>query len=66
MRHARFLGPLLLRAHFTRHLARRRPKLALRERLAMLPRTGLPIAAPVTVHWDEHQMPFIRAETDDA
>jgi len=35
------------------------------DRLAMLPRKGLPIAAPVRIHWDEHQIPFIEAETDD-
>jgi penicillin G amidase len=58
------LGTLLLFAHLAKHLMRRSPPLALRDRLAMLPRTGLPITAPVTIHWDEHQIPFIEAETD--
>ncbi len=31
----------------------------------MLPRIGLPITAPVTVYWDEHHIPYIKAETDD-
>lgn len=33
------------------------------QRLAMLPDT-LPAAAPVTIHWDEHQIPFIEAQSD--
>ena len=35
------------------------------DRLAALPETGLPLAQPVTVRWNEHQIPFIEAETDD-
>ena len=44
-----------------------RPKpdsIALEQRLAALPRAGLPLRRPVTVHWDDHQVPFIEAETD--
>jgi penicillin amidase len=33
-------------------------------RLAALPRR-LPLAAPVTIHWDAHQIPFIEAASDD-
>src|SRR5437868_3481248 len=33
------------------------------QRLAMLP-DALPAAAPVTIHWDEHQIPFVEAESD--
>lgn len=33
------------------------------QRLGMLP-PSLPAAAPVTIHWDEHQVPFIEAESD--
>ena len=29
----------------------------------MLPRTG-PVSAPVSIHWNEHQIPFIEAEND--
>lgn len=35
------------------------------QRLATLPRIGLPVAAPVTIHWDDHQIPFIEADSDD-
>jgi penicillin G amidase len=65
MRADRFVGAALLFGHLARHVIRRRPKLALSDRLAMLPRTGLPIAAPVMIYWDEHHIPFIKAETDD-
>jgi len=61
----RVLGTLLLLAHLVRHPVRRGGKLSVRERLAMLPRKGLPIRTPVRIHWDEHQIPFIEAETDD-
>ena len=33
-------------------------------RLADLPR-HLPLGAPVAIHWDAHQIPFIEAESDD-
>ena len=35
------------------------------QRLAMLPTKGLPLDQPVIVRWDEHQIPFIEAATDD-
>ncbi len=38
---------------------------SLGQRLAMLPTDGLPLDAPVTIRWDEHQIPFIEAATDD-
>ena len=34
------------------------------ERLRALPRSGLPLDKPVQIHWNEHQVPFIEAETD--
>jgi len=34
------------------------------QRLAMFPTTGLPLQGPVTVWWNEHQVPFIEATTD--
>lgn len=37
---------------------------ALDRRLAAFPTKGLPLAKPVTIRWDEHQIPFIEAETD--
>lgn len=44
-----------------------RPKhdsIGLRERLAALPRGGLPLRQAALVHWNDHQVPFIEAETD--
>ena len=38
---------------------------SLDERLAVFPTTGLPLAGPVTVWWDDHQIPFIEADHDD-
>lgn len=35
------------------------------QRLAMLPTDDLPLKQPVTIRWDDHQIPFIEAETDD-
>lgn len=34
------------------------------ERLAMIPTSGLPLRAPVTLYFDQHQIPFIVAEDD--
>jgi penicillin G amidase len=34
------------------------------QRLAMFPTKDLPLRAPVTIHWDEHAIPFIEAEND--
>jgi penicillin amidase len=34
------------------------------QRLAMFPTKGLPLTAPVTIHWDKHQIPFIEAAND--
>ncbi len=35
------------------------------ERLAAFPTRGLPLTAPVTIHWSERQVPFIEAKTDE-
>ena len=35
------------------------------QRLAALPADNLPLKAPVVVHWDRHQIPFIEAKTDE-
>ena len=37
---------------------------SLAERLAMFPTKGLPLDNPVSVYWDDHQIPFIEAKTD--
>lgn len=34
------------------------------ERLAALPRAGLPLNAPVAIRWNDHQIPWIEAEHD--
>ena len=36
----------------------------LTDRLAAFPTTGLPVEGQVTVHWNDHQVPFIEADTD--
>lgn len=35
------------------------------QRLAMLPRAGAPVRRPVTIWWNEQQVPFINAESDE-
>jgi penicillin G amidase len=45
------------------HLRKRRV-LCLGERLAMLPVAGAPVSCQTSIYWDEHQIPFIEAETD--
>ena len=34
------------------------------ERLARFPTQGLPVGQPVSIRWNDHQVPFIEAETD--
>jgi penicillin amidase len=42
------------------------PKAAtVEQRLGMLPTGHLPLQGRVTIYWDQHQIPFIDAETDD-
>jgi penicillin G amidase len=38
---------------------------SIEQRLAGFPADTLPLAGPVTIHWDRHQIPFIEAEHDD-
>src|SRR5882757_5701387 len=45
--------------------ARRHAKRSLEQRLAMLPLRNAPVSQPVTVFWDDHQIPFIEAQTDE-
>ena len=33
-------------------------------RLKAIPTQNLPLERPVVVHWDDHQIPFVEAETD--
>src|SRR5947207_15120997 len=38
---------------------------SLKERLAMLPLKDAPVSRPVAILWDDRQIPFIEAQTDD-
>ena len=40
------------------------PETTLSERLDVFPRESVPLERPVTIRWDDHQIPFIEAETD--
>src|SRR5689334_16312812 len=40
------------------------PRRSLAQRLAMLPVEGAPVSATVRISWDQHQVPFVEAETD--
>jgi len=56
----RLLGYLRLRAP----KPPRRGTVPLENRLAQFPVTGLPLAEPVEIRWDRHQIPFIEANAD--
>jgi len=49
---------------FWRWRVPRADSVSLDRRLAALPRSGLPLSAPVSVRWDEHQVPFLEATSD--
>jgi penicillin amidase len=40
------------------------PPTTLAQRLAMFPTAHLPLERPVAIYWDDHQIPFIEAQTD--
>ncbi len=40
------------------------PKTTITQRLDMFPQTNLHLDAPVTIYWNEHQVPYVHAETD--
>ncbi|MFZ1414264.1 MAG: penicillin acylase family protein [Defluviicoccus sp.] len=40
------------------------PETTIEQRLAAIPKAGLPLERPVVIHWNEHQIPFIEAEDD--
>lgn len=40
------------------------PPTTLDQRLAMFPTAHLPLERPVAVYWDDHQIPFVEAQTD--
>ena len=44
---------------------RRSPRrTSIAERIAALPRTGLPVGAPVEIRWNDHLVPFVTAQSD--
>jgi penicillin amidase len=40
------------------------PETSLDQRLASIPATQLPLKGRVSIHWDDHQIPFIEADDD--
>jgi penicillin amidase len=60
----RLSGVALLAAVLVRHSLRPRRTYTLSERLAMLPRRGLPLEQSVMVRWNDHQVPYIDARSD--
>jgi penicillin amidase len=54
----------LLGAVLARHSLRPRRTYSLEQRLAMLPRHGLPLEQPAVVRWNDHQVPYIDARSD--
>ncbi len=60
----RLLGLAVAAGIGARALLIRRPRRSLTQRLAMLPATA-PLRAPVSIHWNQQQIPFIDAEDDD-
>lgn len=58
-------GTLVAAGIVARNLFRRPRPLSTAQRLATLPVSGLPITAPVEIDWDEHQIPFIAAASDE-
>jgi hypothetical protein len=60
----RSFGLAMLLSWLARHAVRTPRAVTLKERLGMLPRTNLPIERSVVISWNEHQVPFIEAESD--
>lgn len=61
----RALGLSLAAGLLARHGPIRMPPRTLGERLAALPLRELPVARPVTIRWNHHQVPFIEAESEN-
>ena len=56
---------LTLLWRLARDYLRKQPQLDVRQRLAMIPLEGAPVSRPVRISWDDHQIPFIEAESDE-
>lgn len=61
---SRLSGFALLAVALMRHSLRSRRTYPLEQRLAMLPRHGLPLEQTVVVRWNDHQVPYIDARSD--
>lgn len=48
-----------------RDYLRRMDRPGIQQRLQMLPLSSAPVSRPVTIFWDDHQIPFIEAESDE-
>jgi penicillin amidase len=57
-------GALRLAASLVGAARRRRDTVTLQQRLAMLPTEGAPLRRPVSVRWNDQQVPWIEAEDD--
>src|SRR4051794_7204947 len=60
----RLTGFAMLAAALSRHALRRRRVYSLGQRLSMMPDHGLPLGQAVVIHWNDHQIPYIEADTD--
>jgi len=58
------LGAALLLASLLTRAGRPPPPVTLAERLAAIPAGDAPVGAPVTLHWNDQQVPFIEAASD--
>jgi penicillin G amidase len=61
----RFLGAALLFGTVAARTLRPRPALSLADRLAAFPTGGWPVSSPVEIRWDDHQIPFVTAASDE-
>ncbi len=59
----RLAGPAIAAGVVARGLLRRRQTSRLAQRLASLPATA-PTVAPISIHWTDHQVPFIEAASE--
>lgn len=60
-----FLALLALLAYYAIFSRSLPAPTTLAERLATFPNEDLPLQQPVTIYWNENQIPFIEAQTDD-
>lgn len=56
---------LTLLWRLARDYLRKPHRLDVQQRLAMIPAEGTPVTRPVHIWWDDHQVPFIDADSDE-